>query len=83
MQAMYVTNGFAEAITCFANLTSYFSGYYLSVSTRMSSTPSNNFVVFVDVLVNVQNSNYLKLITMLTAVTSSGWHYVCIGTLGL
>jgi hypothetical protein len=54
---MYVTNGVAEAITCFANLTSYFSGYFLSVSTRRSSTASNNFVVFVGVFVIVHNSN--------------------------
>jgi hypothetical protein len=69
---MYVTNGVAEAITCFANLPSYFSGYFLSLSTRRSSTPSNNFVVFVGVFVTVHNSNYLKLITMLTDACKNG-----------
>jgi hypothetical protein len=72
MQVIYVTNRVAEAITYFANLTSYFSGYFLSVSTRRSSTASNNFVVFVGVFVIVYNSNYLKLITMLTDACKNG-----------
>jgi hypothetical protein len=66
MQALCVTNGVAEAITCFVNLTSYFIGSFLSVSTSRSSTSSsNNFFVFAYVFVTVHNSNYVKLIAVL------------------
>jgi hypothetical protein len=72
MQAMYVTIGVAETITCFVNLTLYFIGPFLSLSTSRSSTSYNIFFVFADVFVNVHNSNYVKLITVLPDACDSG-----------
>jgi len=70
---MCVNNGVAAVITYFVNLTSYFSVSFLSVTTGSSSiSSSNNFFEFVDIFVNVHNSNYVKLITVLPDPCDSG-----------